>query len=286
MDSNNSCLPTGIDSDRVISSENLPKEYFCPICFNLVHPSDAFQVEECEHLFCGPCIKKATEVHGQCPQCQRPIGLRQLKPVQPFVFRLLGQCKVKCARFQDGCNWVGEVFDANLHEKQCGKKLCSTCHEIMVTEDKLTADEVCRHCKVLLNLLVDGKTNEAFTMALSHRDLSKILMLFSKMELTMSYSDSLSRLSPAMQFSLFHRLSCDFGSNSEVQLRWLHRIMATLNSLDSQTAAPFGHIYDLVSENLVRQQRNVNNSSDLRPIINFVNTFSLLTRCSNILSGF
>ena len=87
---------------------NTPKEFLdklqCPICWELV--SDPVQTS-CGHLFCGRCIQETKT-------CPTDRGKFTPTPDQ-FNKRRVCNFKVKCPNEQRGCQWQGNLGDAEKH---------------------------------------------------------------------------------------------------------------------------------------------------------------------------
>ena len=82
----------------------LLEELKCPICLELVF--DPVQTS-CGHLFCGRCITR-TET---CPVDRANFTTTP----DNFNNRRLGNFKVKCPNSEKGCDWVGELREAEDH---------------------------------------------------------------------------------------------------------------------------------------------------------------------------
>ena len=82
----------------------LLEELKCPVCLELVF--EPVQTS-CGHLFCGRCITR-TET---CPVDRANFTATP----DHFNNRRLGNFKVKCPNFEKGCDWVGELREAEDH---------------------------------------------------------------------------------------------------------------------------------------------------------------------------
>ena len=87
----------------------LLEELKCPVCHELLSEP---VVTSCKHLFCGKCIKD----QPTCPTCRKEFT------TTPDVgsTRVIGAFKVKCPNSAIGCEWEGDLGDAEEHlEKKC-----------------------------------------------------------------------------------------------------------------------------------------------------------------------
>eukprot|EP00897_Mesotaenium_endlicherianum_P005168 jgi/Mesen1/467/ME000101S10696 len=120
-----------IDTQRLLQPE--PFECCCTYCCNLVHPDDALQAP-CGHFWCSGCIKTAiTDGPTTCP-IHRTAGvsagnLRPLKEQSNLYYRMLLSVRVKCAKYEDGCPWQGELSEARAHEARCTAPHCQCCNQ-------------------------------------------------------------------------------------------------------------------------------------------------------------
>ena len=87
----------------------LLEELKCSVCLELL--SDPV-VTSCKHLFCGKCIKD----QHTCPTCREEFTTME----DVVSTRVIGAFKVKCPNSSEGCEWQGELGDAEEHlEKKC-----------------------------------------------------------------------------------------------------------------------------------------------------------------------
>ena len=99
----------GVEYTFIDTSGRTLSELKCPICLELVSQP---VYTSCQHLFCGNCIKD----QQTCPECRKTFT------TTPDVgsARVLRAFKVKCPNSSEGCEWEGDLGDAEEHlEKNC-----------------------------------------------------------------------------------------------------------------------------------------------------------------------
>ena len=94
----------GVDYEFVDTLIELLEELKCAICLELV--SDPVQTS-CGHLFCGKCIKRT----NTCPIDRKQFTSHP----DNFNDRRVRNFKVKCPKEGRGCQWQGELGDADKH---------------------------------------------------------------------------------------------------------------------------------------------------------------------------
>lgn len=118
----------------------------CPVCLLVLR--DPYQVTCCGYSFCKTCIDHIMAECQLCPTCQEDIsdtfpnkGLR----------RSLYEFRVYCTNKKEGCEWIGELGQLDLHLNlnpsptkllegcQLAEVPCSHCSEVM------SRCEVCAH---------------------------------------------------------------------------------------------------------------------------------------------
>ena len=122
----------------------------CPICLELV--SDPVQ-SSCGHLFCEECIKGIE----QCPVCSYDRNSFKTTP-DHYNRRRLRSFKVKCPKSEEGCDWQGDLGDAERHTEEkcnyqevtcpagCGNKMqCQDLPDHLYSHCPLR-DYHCPHC--------------------------------------------------------------------------------------------------------------------------------------------
>lgn len=63
----------GFDPECIVHPEQVPGEYYCPLCRQLVHPAEVQQTL-CGHLFCRPCVLYIVATTRCCPYENHPIN--------------------------------------------------------------------------------------------------------------------------------------------------------------------------------------------------------------------
>ena len=106
-------------------------EYTCSICHDVLRdPVEAYNVEDdgkdeadpCCHLFCFSCISKWLLNHNSCPECRKYLTLNHLHRAVRLK-RKIWALKVRCTRFELGCEGIGALGRDGVfwkeHEKKC-----------------------------------------------------------------------------------------------------------------------------------------------------------------------
>ena len=91
----------------------LLEELKCPICLEILFEP---VVTGCKHLFCEKCVKVRKQ---SCPTCRKWVS--ETVP-DVGIARVLKAFKVKCLYSSEGCEWQGELGDAEEHLKNCQYK--------------------------------------------------------------------------------------------------------------------------------------------------------------------
>ena len=100
----------GVHYTFVETPVRLLEELSCPICLDLVN--QPVSTSCCGQLFCENCIKD----QHPCPTCRKRFII---KP-EAGSARLMKAFKVKCPNSSEGCEWQGDLGDAEEHlEKNC-----------------------------------------------------------------------------------------------------------------------------------------------------------------------
>ena len=95
----------GTDYEFVNIGKHFLEELKCPICLELV--SDPVQTS-CGHLFCGKCVKEAES----CPVDRQSFTTS----LDHYNERRVRNFTVKCPSKGRGCQWQGELGDADKHK--------------------------------------------------------------------------------------------------------------------------------------------------------------------------
>ena len=99
----------GVEYTFVDTSVRILEELKCAICLELVEEPLS---TSCDHLFCGNCIKDQLA----CPTCRTWFTT---SPDRSST-KVLKAFRVKCPHFEKGCEWEGELGDAEEHlDKRC-----------------------------------------------------------------------------------------------------------------------------------------------------------------------
>ncbi|KAJ7542590.1 hypothetical protein O6H91_09G002200 [Diphasiastrum complanatum] len=111
----------GFDPECLLSINVVPRELFCPICRQLVYPTESQQTL-CGHIYCQPCISYVVNSTRQCPLDGAVLSHSEIKPLQetnPLLHSTLGQVAVRCLYYRSGCSWQGELVNSLAHTVGC-----------------------------------------------------------------------------------------------------------------------------------------------------------------------
>ncbi|CAF1011521.1 unnamed protein product [Adineta steineri] len=122
-----------IDRGRIVNSELVPEEYFCPICQDLLWKPRS--CASCQHLFCEKCLRMWSENpvnREKCPFRCQPFEERRCPP---YVQSLLSRLNIHCRNASFGCTAILSYDKLELHEKsQCQylTQRCSDCDQLVL----------------------------------------------------------------------------------------------------------------------------------------------------------
>ena len=101
----------GVKYTFVDTPVRLLEEVKCPVCLELLKEPVS---TSCGHLFCQNCIKR--QPIATCPTCRK----RFTTTPDRGIVRIVKAFKVKCPNSVEGCEWQGDLGDAEEHlEKKC-----------------------------------------------------------------------------------------------------------------------------------------------------------------------
>lgn len=158
-------IKTGIPKNLFISSENILKNFICPIC-NLIVYEPTKYCEKCGVLICKKCINYSL----QCPKCKDYT----LERVYPRILKnVLNNLTLNCVFKENGCNkicsyenfskhifdceygkfkcnnckFIGNLFEIENHSKNCkyNKIKCKYCGKEILKNEKIIHDKQCNN---------------------------------------------------------------------------------------------------------------------------------------------
>lgn len=128
----------GIPIESIKSNYELPKDFFCSICQNLIWRP--VEIIGCTHIFCKFCINKWITQKNICPTCKTNITT-EIRPSKAFE-RIFESIKVKCNN--NGCketpvytNYIQHLEKCKFQKYKCTNEGCNF---------KGVRDEVINHC--------------------------------------------------------------------------------------------------------------------------------------------
>ena len=126
----------------------------CPICTLAVR--DPVQTD-CGHPFCNSCLRQTLRgTTLTCPVCRSHLSASQIYPNRLQKRQVLS-LKIKCDRYQKGCEWTGELREREDHAAVClyFRVPCErNCGKLVMRKDVVEHNErrcckrtvECEHC--------------------------------------------------------------------------------------------------------------------------------------------
>ena len=115
----------GVDYEFIDETKKNLEDLECPICQEILN--DPLQTN-CGHLFCGKCLQSGGSRVKNCPVCREEYTSTS----DQFLTRKINGLKVKCPNASKGCEWSGELRDAEGHVK------AASCHLAKVQSKNIT----------------------------------------------------------------------------------------------------------------------------------------------------
>ena len=92
-------------------------DWLCPICTEPL--TEPFHTK-CGHLLCRNCHDRLISMNKtECPTCRKPDALHYAR-LNKFLQRKVNSLKVRCLKYNEGCQWMGELGELSNHVKKCG----------------------------------------------------------------------------------------------------------------------------------------------------------------------
>eukprot|EP00756_Hemistasia_phaeocysticola_P045456 Hpha_TRINITY_DN19208_c0_g1::TRINITY_DN19208_c0_g1_i1::g.194422::m.194422 len=96
-----------------------PDDCRCPMGKGVMTDPQVIQIDGCEHEFCSGCIRGVMQTErSECPQCQQPFTLRDLRGVRKARLRVL-DFPSHCDNRGQGCEWEGKYGMMDMHLREC-----------------------------------------------------------------------------------------------------------------------------------------------------------------------
>ena len=137
----------GVEYTFVDTPVRLLEEAKCPVCLEIMKNP---VITSCDHLFCENCIKD----QPTCPTCRERFTTT---PDRGSV-RIVKAFKVKCPNSVEGCEWQGDLGDAEEHLEEkcqhqkvecpngCGEKMKRKTIQLHTQSDCTHRPYKCPHC--------------------------------------------------------------------------------------------------------------------------------------------
>jgi len=118
--------------------EEPPQEYFCPVTLELLR--DPKQTECCGHHLSAEVVSRLQREGKSCPLCKDP---NFTVTNDKYFKRKVNELRVRCPHKRNGCEWVGELGNLDLHSNSCPKRpwQCKYC-DFKGTYDVGTTDHL------------------------------------------------------------------------------------------------------------------------------------------------
>lgn len=104
----------GYDVDRFLEPVN--EGLHCCICRDVLE--DPVQAP-CEHAYCRSCIEGWLVHETICPEDRKPLSHHNLRPLFRYMRNDLNRLKVRCERYQAGCEYSCELEFIRNHDSEC-----------------------------------------------------------------------------------------------------------------------------------------------------------------------
>ena len=132
----------GVEYEFIDETKKNLEDLVCPICQEILNDP---LITDCGHLFCGKCLQQGGSRVKNCPVCRQEYTSMN----DQFHARKIGGLKVKCPNAGKGCEWSGELRDAEGHVKtascQYAEVLCkNSCGEYF--QQRLICDHETAKC--------------------------------------------------------------------------------------------------------------------------------------------
>ena len=136
-------VPTAVQAPEPVHQqhdfvEEPQQEYFCPVTFELL--SDPKQTSCCGHHLSGEVVSRLLHEGKSCPLCNEP---NFVVTDDKYFKRKTNELKVRCPHKRNGCEWMGELGNLDLHSNSCPKRpwQCKLC-DFEGTYDVGTSDHL------------------------------------------------------------------------------------------------------------------------------------------------
>lgn len=163
----------GYDIDRFVNGDDIPGEYICGICNDVLE--DAQILPHCEHMYCHSCISDwFCTGNTTCPQCRRnvPAGLFDLRQAPRPILSIIGKLNMKCEFTVAGCPHIGPLeMMLDAHSRMCifNPNTCIECpYGCGLEVSKLLLDQhnCVQSLKELLMATAEARDNAQLTLQL------------------------------------------------------------------------------------------------------------------------
>eukprot|EP00249_Psilotum_nudum_P025194 c29443_g1_i1 orf=2-766(-) len=111
----------GFDNESILNPETIQGGYYCPLCRQLVYPSEGQQAQ-CGHIFCKPCVSYVVGSTRCCPYDNHPVNEidhKGLQEVNAPLYESLYRIAVRCVYHKSGCAWQGQLGESIAHSTSC-----------------------------------------------------------------------------------------------------------------------------------------------------------------------
>jgi hypothetical protein len=105
----------GYDLERIF--EAVDEELKCGICFGLLE--NPVQINDCEHIFCGNCIKEWLSKQLNCPIDRKSVLHSQIKAAPKLITNFIAKVTITCNFAKNGCHSIVKVDQIYEHIKSC-----------------------------------------------------------------------------------------------------------------------------------------------------------------------
>uniref|UniRef100_A0A8C4Q868 E3 ubiquitin-protein ligase NRDP1 n=1 Tax=Eptatretus burgeri TaxID=7764 RepID=A0A8C4Q868_EPTBU len=129
------------------------EELICPICSGVLE--DPLQAPQCEHAFCGACIREWLSRQQTCPVDRSVVTPAHLKPVPRIMRNMLSKLHIRCENAAFGCSAVLrlDLLPAHINECEHNPKRPVPCEQgcgLIIPKDEVRSHNCVRDLRVMV----------------------------------------------------------------------------------------------------------------------------------------
>ena len=106
------------------SDEDLD-EFTCGICHDIL--MEPMVSDCCRQTYCKNCIEQWLTNNNSCPNDRSLLTTNELSEAPRMVYNVLGNIKMKCRFYENGCDVIVKLSKFEDHLKSCQFNKCKKC---------------------------------------------------------------------------------------------------------------------------------------------------------------